>query len=61
MIGATDRKGEDVTERRCTAGDFLATVYHHLGIDAPRVTIDDLNGRPTPVVDHGKPIAELTA
>ena len=61
LIGATDRKGEDVTERRSTAGDFLATIYHHLGIDAPRVTIDDLNGRPTPVVDHGKPIAELTA
>ncbi|MSR26600.1 MAG: DUF1501 domain-containing protein, partial [Planctomycetaceae bacterium] len=59
VIGATDRKGEDVTERRCTAGDFLATIYHHLGIDAPRVMIDDLNGRPTPVVDHGKPIAEL--
>ena len=59
VVGATDRKGEDVTERRCTAGDFLATIYHHLGIDAPRVMIDDLNGRPTPVVDHGKPIAEL--
>jgi len=23
------------------------------------VTIDDLNGRPTPVVDHGRPIEEL--
>ncbi len=61
VIGATDRRGEDVTERRCTAGDFLATVYRHLGIDAPNVTIDDLNGRPTPVVDHGRAIAELSA
>jgi hypothetical protein len=59
VIGATDARGEDVTERRITAGDFLATLYRHLGIDAARVTIDDFNGRPTPLVDHGTPVAEL--
>ncbi len=59
VIGATDKRGEDVIERPCSAGDFLATIYHHLGIDAAKVTIKDFNGRPTPVVDHGKPIAEL--
>jgi hypothetical protein len=59
VIGATDKRGEDVTERMCSPGDFLATIYHHLGIDASKVLIEDFNGRPTPIVDHGKPIAEL--
>ena len=59
MIGATDRRGEDVTERRCGPGDFPATIYHHLGIDAAGITIEDFNGRPTPIVDRGRPIPEL--
>jgi hypothetical protein len=37
----------------------LATIYHHLGIDASTTFIKDFNGRPTPIVDHGKPIPEL--
>jgi hypothetical protein len=60
-IGATDRRGEDVIERHCGPGDFLATIYHHLGIDSSKVFIKDFNGRPTPIVDHGKPIPELIA
>ena len=59
VIGATDKRGEDVIERICNAGDFLATIYHHLGIDAANTLINDFNGRPTPVVDHGRPIPEL--
>jgi hypothetical protein len=59
VIGATDKRGEDTIERRCGPGDFLATIYHHLGIDAARTAIQDFNGRPTPLVDHGKPIPEL--
>lgn len=59
FIGATDKRGEDVIERRCGVGDFLATIYHHLGIDSSKVFINDFNGRPTPVVDQGRPIAEL--
>lgn len=61
VIGASDKRGEDVTERLCSPGDFLATIYHHLGIDASKILIKDFNGRPTPIVDHGKPIAELIA
>jgi hypothetical protein len=61
LIGATDKRGEDVVERPCGPGDFLATIYHHLGIDSSKVTLEDLNGRPTPIVDHGKPIPELIA
>ncbi|MFN9548793.1 MAG: DUF1501 domain-containing protein, partial [Pirellulaceae bacterium] len=59
VIGATDKLGEDAIERVCSAGDFLATIYHHLGIDAANTLITDFNGRPTPVVDHGRPIPEL--
>tara|TARA_R110002049_G_scaffold50370_1_gene142925 strand:- start:5520 stop:6827 length:1308 start_codon:yes stop_codon:yes gene_type:complete len=58
-IGATDKRGEDVIEGHCGPGDFLATIYHHLGIDSSNVFIKDFNGRPTPIVDDGKPIAEL--
>jgi hypothetical protein len=61
IIGATDKRGEDVIERPCGPGDFLATIYHHLGIDSSKITINDFNGRPTPIVDHGKPIPELIA
>lgn len=59
-IGATDKRGEDVIERHCGPGDFLATIYQHLGIDSSKVFIEDFNGRPTPIVDHGKPIPELS-
>lgn len=59
VVGATDKLGEDAVERRCGPGDFLATIYHHLGIDSSNVFIEDLSGRPTPIVDHGKPIPEL--
>ena len=59
VVGATDKRGEDSIERRCGPGDFLATLYHHLGIDSSKVLIQDFNGRPTPIVDRGKPIPEL--
>ena len=59
FIGGTDKRGEDSIERICGSGDFLATIYHHLGIDSATTLIRDFNGRPTPIVDHGKPIPEL--
>lgn len=61
FIGATDKRGEDSIERICGPGDFLATIYHHLGIDCHKVFIEDFNGRPTPIVDQGNPIPELIA
>lgn len=61
FIGATDKRGEDAVERACGPGDFLATIYHHLGIDSAHTLIKDFNGRPTPIVDQGKPIVGLTS
>lgn len=61
FVGATDKRGEDAVDRVCGPGDFLATIYHHLGIDYARTFIRDFNGRPTPIVDHGRAIPELTS
>lgn len=61
VIGATDRRGEHAVDRRVGVGDFLATVYQHLGIDADRISIPDFTGRPIPILQDGKPIPELIA
>jgi hypothetical protein len=45
-IGATDRRGEQPIDRRVGVGDFLATVYRHVAIDAERIAIRDSAGRP---------------
>lgn len=59
LIGGTDRRGEDVIERRITIYDFLATVYRHLGVDARKVQFPDFAGRPIPILNEGTPIPEL--
>jgi uncharacterized protein (DUF1501 family) len=59
VIGATDARGEEPVERLVGPGDFLATIYRHLGIDYERTTLVTREGRPTPILSHGKPIAEL--
>lgn len=59
VIGSTDRRGEQVRERRVGPHDFLATVYRHLGIDYERITLPDFSGRPVHIVSNGKPIPEL--
>src|SRR5205085_3444063 len=58
VIGATDRRGEQVVERRVGVGDFLATVYRHLGVDAGRISIPNHSGRPIPLLQDGEPIPE---
>lgn len=61
VIGATDRFGEDVTDRRVGPQDFLATIYQHLGIDYASVSLPDQTGRPIHIVQNGKAIPELVA
>jgi hypothetical protein len=59
VIGATDRNGAEVVERRVGVADFLATIYRHLGINTAGLQYPDYAGRPTPVPADGTPIAEL--
>lgn len=59
IIGATDRNGEQVTERRVGTSDFLATIYRHLGVDSRALEFQDYSGRPIPVPADAPPIAEL--
>jgi hypothetical protein len=62
VIGSTDRLGEHPAERRVGVGDFLATLYRHLGVDAERVSITGPAGRPVPLLQQaGAPIRELTS
>jgi hypothetical protein len=59
VIGASDKRGEDAIDRRVGPGDFLATIYRHLGIDYRHAAIRDFSGRPVPIVTQGDAIAEL--
>ena len=59
VIGATDRRGGGIKERRLGPGDLAATVFHHLGVDPGDHWINPA-GRPTPLVEGGAaPIREL--
>jgi hypothetical protein len=59
VIGATDRKGYGILERKVTPQDLAATVFTHLGIDTGAHWING-QGRPIPIVaENGRPIAEL--
>jgi hypothetical protein len=57
-IGATDRRGGAIANRPILPGDLAATVLHHLGIDPDTHWINPA-GRPVPLVEDGKVIAEL--
>ena len=59
VIGATDDRGEDPIERRVGPGDFLATIYHHLGIDYNSLAFTSFAGRSIPLPLRGEPIREL--
>lgn len=57
VIGATDSIGAEPKTRRYDPHDFLATIYHYLGIDPASETLD-LTGRPLPLT-RGAVIREL--
>jgi hypothetical protein len=60
VIGATDRLGGEPNDRPVTFGEVFATLYHNLGIDINKVTVQDLTGRPTFLVPDGAyPMREL--
>lgn len=60
VIGATDRLGGEPNARPVTFGEVFATLYHNLGLDVNRVTVNDLTGRPMFLVPEGaQPMREL--
>jgi hypothetical protein len=58
VVGATNAKAEHPVDRPLVPGDVLATVYEVMGID-PAQTFKDHTGRPVPILEEGKPIAEV--
>lgn len=59
VIGETDRTASRVVSRPVTYKDVFATLYHTLGIDPHRTTINDPRGRPQYLLDEGEAIREL--
>ena len=59
VVGKSTARGEYVADRPISPQDVAATVYHHLGIDSPRVIFADAQGRPVPLIETGAPIREL--
>ncbi len=57
-VGASEKWGGGVHERRVTPLDLLATIYHALGVPLD-THYDDSSGRPTSIVGGGLPIREL--
>lgn len=59
VIGATDRYAATPIARPISYQDVFATLYHHLGIDARALTLQDTTGRPQYILDQGRPLREL--
>lgn len=57
-IGATNRLGEQATQRPVTHGEIFATLYRNLGINAATTTLIDPTGRPQHIIDK-EPMREL--
>lgn len=58
VVGASDRRGAAPAERPVRPAEFLASIYHAMGIDPRHTLIPGADGRQVPLVD-AEPIAEL--
>jgi hypothetical protein len=58
VIGATEKDGGNIKERPVTPGDLAATIYQHMDVPLDTTYLHP-SGRPIPILDHGRPIAEL--
>ena len=58
VIGATDERGEYVTERPIRPPEVAATIYHALGVDYEKALITP-QGRPVRILPDCEPIKEL--
>ena len=65
VVGASDEKGYNVTNRIVTMGDLYATIYKVLGIDWKKEYMSPI-GRPIKIANSledqtGSPVQELLA
>jgi hypothetical protein len=58
VIGESSAKAEVPKTTPIMPQDLMATVFHVLGLPLD-LHFQDPTGRPTPMIDHGRPIAEL--
>ena len=58
VVGESTAKAETPKTTPITPQDLMATVFHVLGMPQD-LHYNDPSGRPTPMIDGGKPIAEL--
>jgi hypothetical protein len=58
VVGESNAKAEVPKTKPITPQDLMATVFHVLGIPQD-LQYKDPSGRPTPMIDGGRPIAEL--
>ena len=59
-IGRSTKYAEQAKDRPVHLQEVFSTLYHNLGIDARRTTIDDLSGRPRYLVESQyAPMPEL--
>jgi uncharacterized protein (DUF1501 family) len=58
VVGASDAGGFEIKDRAVTVEDYAATLYHCLGIDAKKQTVNEF-GRPIRILNGGAPIREL--
>lgn len=56
--GASDAEGAFPTEGATRPEDLAATLYHALGLD-PEMQVPDREGRPTPLIEGGRPVTGL--
>ncbi len=58
MYGKSDKDAAYPIDHPVTPEDLAATIYHALGID-PEVRVQDAQGRPTQLIEDGKPVLKL--
>ncbi|MFT5471545.1 MAG: hypothetical protein ACI8UO_006680 [Verrucomicrobiales bacterium] len=60
IIGSTTKDGGEADSRPVNVQEVFSTLYHNVGIDARKVTVEDLGGRPQYLVDpEYEPVKEL--
>ncbi len=58
VMGQTDKEAAYALDKPVSPEDLAATVYHALGID-PELRIQNVENRPTAIVDGGSPVIDL--